>query len=353
MNGMMNTGMMKTGERTDGTMKFSRLIFLLALLFAVNPLFAQRKITIKMASPIPENTPWGQFFNKMASDWKKITNGEVELIIYHNGVAGTEKDVVRNLRLNQLQGAVLSTLGLYEISPEVMTLSCPFLVRNDDELDLVLGGLKGDLEEKINGKGYFTLAWARVGWVKFFSKAPIFVPADLKKQKLGSDADQAELNQVFKTMGFQMIPVGRNDILVALNSSMVDAVFQSPIAVGSTQAFGLAKNMASINVAPFLGAIVFNQRAWRSIPDKYKPQIIESVRGYEAELDRNIRKLEDDMIKMMENYGLTVNQLDSAQEQQWYDEIGKVMPSLVGTLFDKGIYGRIVTILTDYRNRRR
>jgi len=329
-----------------------RIILVVILIFLVNPLFAQRKLTIKMASPIPENTPWGRFFNQLSSDWSKITNGEVELIVYHNGVVGNESEVVRGLKLNQIQAAVLSTLGLYEISPEIMTLSCPFLIRNDDELDLILKEVVSGFQESINNKGYFTLAWARVGWVKFFSKAPVFVPADLKKQKLGTNADQAEMNQVFKAMGFQMVPVERNDILIALNSNMVEAVFQSPVAVGSTQAFGLAKNMASINVAPFLGALIFNQRTWRAIPEKYKPQMIDAVRRNEAKLDRDIRKMEDDMIKTLGNYGLKVNQLSPQQEQLWYDEIGRAMPNLVGTVFDKKAYEHIETILKNYRNGR-
>ena len=260
--------------------------------------------------------------------------------------------MVRSLRVNQIQAAVLSTYGLYEISPEIMTLSCPFLIRDDDELDTVLAGVKGELEEKINGKGYFTLAWARVGWVKFFSKQPVYTPADLKKQKLGTNADQAEMNQVFKTMGFQVIPVAHNDILIALNSSMVDAVFQSPIAVGSAQIFGLARNMASINIAPFVGAVVFNQRAWRAIPDKYKPQLIDAIRRNEAQLDLSIRAMEDEMIKTMGNYGLKVNELSPEQKQLWYDEIGRAMPGLIGTMFDRGVYGRIDAILRDHRSRR-
>jgi len=334
-------------------MKKRRILLAALLVFLINPLFAQRKITIKMASPIPEKTPWGAFFNQMASDWRRITNGEVELVVYHNSVAGTESDVVRSLKLNQLQAAVLSTLGLYEISPEIMTLSCPFLIRSDDELDLVLSQVIGGIEEKINSKGYFTVGWARVGWVKFFSKAPVYVPADLKKQKMGAVADQAELNRIFKTMGFQVVPIERNDILIALSSNMVEAVFQSPIAVGGMQAFGVAKNMASINVAPFLGGIIINQRTWASIPEKYKPQMIDAVRRNQAKLDLEIRSMEDDMIKTMGNYGLRVNQLSAQQEQLWYDEIGRTMPSLIGTVFDRDIFRRVEAILQNYRNGRR
>jgi TRAP-type C4-dicarboxylate transport system substrate-binding protein len=154
-------------------------------------------------------------------------------------------------------------------------------------------------------------------------------------------------------MGYQMIAVGRNDILVALNSGMVDAVFSSPVAVGSTQAFGFANNMASINVAPFLGAMIFNERTWRAIPEKYKSQMMAVVKRYERELDREVRKLEDELIKTFGNYGLKVSQLSPEQELLWYDEMGRVTPSLVGTMFDRDIYRRMDNLLRNYRNGQR
>jgi TRAP-type C4-dicarboxylate transport system substrate-binding protein len=333
--------------------KFFRIVFFLAMILLAGPVSAQRVITIKMASVVPENTPWGQYINRIASEWKRITNGEVNVIVYHNGTAGKEEAVVRNLRVNQLQAGVLSTFGLTEIAPEIMTLSCPLFIRNDDELDLVLNEVKAELEERLNEKGFFTLAWSRVGWIKVFSKAPVFVPFDLKSQKLGTNVEYEKLNQIFKSMGFQMVPVAQDDLLIALNSPMVDAVYQSPIAVGSAQIFGLAKNMASINVAPFMGAIVMNKRTWNSIPEKYKPRMIEAARREEIELDRVVRKFEEDMIKTMGNYGLTVNQLSPAQEQLWYDEIDRAMPSMIGTFSDRGFFNRIQSILRDHRSGRR
>jgi TRAP-type C4-dicarboxylate transport system substrate-binding protein len=333
--------------------KLSRIVFLLAMILQIGPVFAQRVITIKMASVVPENTPWGQFINRVAAEWRRITNGEVNVIIYHNGTAGKEEAVVRNLRVNQLQAGVLSTFGLTEIIPEILTLSCPLFIRNDEELDLVLNDIKAELEEKLSDKGFFTIAWSRVGWIKIFSKAPVFVPFDLKSQKLGTNLEYDKLNQVFKTMGFQLVPVAQDDLLIALNSPMVDAVYQSPIGVGSMQLFGLAKNMASINVAPFMGAIVMNKRAWNSIPDKYKPRMIEAARKEEIELDRVVRKFEEDMIKTMGNYGLTVNHLSQEQEQLWYDDAERAMPSLMGTFPDRNLFMRIQNILNNERTRQR
>jgi TRAP-type C4-dicarboxylate transport system substrate-binding protein len=331
---------------------FRPVLFCIILLGAVNPVFAQRRITIKLASLVPENTPWGSALNRMAREWSAATNGEVTLQIYHNGVAGGEQDVLRKLKQNQIQAAIFSSIGMSSIAPEIMTLSVPFLIRTNAELDMVLTNLKGDLEKKIDDAGFFPLAWARAGWVKVFSKNPVFVPADLKRMKLGTSADGMELMQAFKAMGYQMVPVETNDILIALNGGMIDAIYQSPIAVGSMQIFGVTKNMASINVAPFMGGMIVNRTAWRSVPDRYKPKLTEIAKRIEREMDTSIMQLEETAVSTMTGYGLRINQVNPEQAQLWYADVERALPTLLGTTFDRDLYGKINLLLRNYRNGR-
>ena len=332
-------------------MKFRSHIFLLILAAALipAPLLAQRRQTLKIASVAPENTPWGAALNRMAREWRTVTNGEVEIQIYHNGVAGSEEDVLRKLRIGQLQGAVFTSWGLNAITPEVLTLSCPFLIRDNDALDLVFKELRPGLEQKIEEKGFVAVACSKAGWVKIFSKRPVFVPADLKQQKLGTSASEIELTQAFKAMGYQMVPINMNEVLIALQSGMVDAVYQSPIAVGGLQVFGIAKNMATINIAPFMGGIVLSRNAWRSVPDKYRPKLLEINKQLERELDMSILKLEADAIAAMSSYGLVTNTVGPDQESIWYTEVEKTMPALVGTSFDRDTYNAVDRLLKNYR----
>ncbi|MDR1144059.1 MAG: TRAP transporter substrate-binding protein DctP [Spirochaetaceae bacterium] len=311
------------------------------------PLPAQRAVTIKLVSLVPENSPWGSLLNRMAREWNAATNGEVNMVIYHNNKT-SEADLLRQLNMNQIQAAMLSTLGMKLISPEIMTLSCPFLIRNNTELDLVLKNLKPDLERKINSRGYYTLAWSKVGWVRFFSKSPVFVPADLKRQRLGTSDAETELLDAFRAMGYQMTPIAMNQILVSLSGGQIDAVYQSPVNAGGLQIFGLAKNMASIPVAPFMGAIIMNQRAWRAIPDKYKPELMRITRRVEAELDRSVQDFEAEVIQTMVNYGLVINRVSPEQEKVWYADANRVIPSLMGKVFDRDIYNRISGLLRPY-----
>jgi TRAP-type C4-dicarboxylate transport system substrate-binding protein len=233
-----------------------------------------------------------------------------------------------------------------------MTVSYPLLIHSDAELEAVLQKLRPELDARIEKNGFTTLAWARAGWVKIFSKAPVFTPADLRRQKLGTNPDELELLQAFKAMGFQMVPVNMNDVLVSLNSGMIEAVYQSPISVAGYQIFGVAKNMSTVNLAPFMGGIIMNRNAWRRIPDRYKDRLMEICKQIETEIDGSIAKLEAEAITTMSKYGLTINQASPAQEQEWYREMAQHESGLVGSIFNKEIYQKITEILQEYRKGR-
>ncbi|MDR3275911.1 MAG: TRAP transporter substrate-binding protein DctP [Treponema sp.] len=337
--------------------KFPGVFLVLVLMFLVmqpESLHAQRKVQIKIASIVPQNTPWQVYVDKIAAEWSRITNGEVELVVYHGSQLGkVESQLITQMKLNQIQGAILTSIGLGVIAPEVMTLSYPLLIRNDAELDLVLNALKPDLEARITAKGYHMIAWARVGWVKIFAKSPVLVPADLRRLKMSSGDDLPGLNNVLKSVGFNLVPVAIEDTLVAMNGGTVDATYQSPIAIGSMQVFGVANHMTNLSIAPFMGGIIITERAWRQVPEKYRSQLIASTLRIEKELDAAVRQLEADSVTQMKAYGLVVHDLTPAQEQTWYDEVGRNSSALVdSTTFDQAIFKRVSDLLADFRSRR-
>jgi TRAP-type C4-dicarboxylate transport system substrate-binding protein len=92
-----------------------------------------------------------------------------------------------------------------------------------------------------------------------------------------------------------------------------------------------------------------NQRAWRSIPEKYRDGLLESVRRIEANLDRRVLELEDSVISTMEEYGLVITAIRGEQEKLWYADFQRSIPSLVGTIFDKEMYNRISAMLEKSR----
>jgi TRAP-type C4-dicarboxylate transport system substrate-binding protein len=330
--------------------KVLTIVFLLVFSFS-SPLFAQRTIRISLASLVPENTAWGMAINRLAAEWSRATNGEVQVVVFHGGTAGDEPEVLRKLRLNQIQAAVFTSIGLSSVTPEVMSISYPFLIRSDAELSAVMESIKPLLDARMQQNGFVTLAWAHAGWIKVFSKTPVHVPSDLRKLKLGAGGEE-EMIQAFRIMGYQMVTSTLNQTLSDLNSGRIDSVYISPIYAAGGQIFGIAKNMMDISIAPFMGGILINETAWRRIPERYRADLMAICKRIEKEIESSIINLENEAITVMKNHGLQVIQLTDQQKQEWYDDVAKVESRLVGSVFSREYYTRINTILAGLRRGR-
>lgn len=333
------------------------LVFAVVLILSAAPLFAQRSratVTIRLASTAPENTPWGAALNQLAADWARATNGAVEVIVFHNATAGNENEVLRRLRLNQIQAAVFTSLGMNSVMPEIMALSYPFLIRNNEELDFVLERLKPEMEARIQQNGFVTLAWARAGWIRIFSRTPVLLPEDLRRIRMGSNPDDMEIMQAFRLMGYQIIPVTTNP-LISLNGGMIDAVYSSPIYAAASQLFGIARNMTDMDIAPFMGGLLMNNVAWRRIPERYRPRLMEIARQMERDLEAQVANLEAEAIATMRRHGLITHELTPAQRQAWFDDTARFENTLVGThspVFNREFHQKISAILAEHRRGR-
>ena len=186
--------------------KLFTLILLCMLLIMVSPLFAA-PVIIKVGSSAPTGSPWDITLKKIAAEWKAATGGKVQMKIYPGGITGNEPDMIRKMRFNSLQGATLTSIGLNLIATDVMSLSIPFLIRNDREFQYVLSKVEPYLLEKMEKDGFQLITWTMAGWVYFFSKEGITTPRELKKLKLAAGESDPANEQAWKSLGFDIIQV--------------------------------------------------------------------------------------------------------------------------------------------------
>jgi hypothetical protein len=103
--------------------------------------------------------------------WKKSHSGTTRFNVFTDGSQGGEAEMVRRMRIGQLQAALLSVVGLREIEPSIAALqNLPLAFRSWEELDYVREKMRPSMEKKFLEKGYVVLAWGDAGWVRFFSK---------------------------------------------------------------------------------------------------------------------------------------------------------------------------------------
>jgi TRAP-type C4-dicarboxylate transport system substrate-binding protein len=258
----------------------------------------------------------------------------------------------QSLESNTIQAAIFTSFGLSSISSSIMTMSAPFLIRTPEELDAVMNEVQKDLEDRLNSGDFFIVAWSRAGFVNIFSRDPVLVPDDLKRQKIASNAEAAEMNTAFKTMGYQVVETDWIDVGTKLATGAVMAIYQSPAGVAAFQLHTYIKNMLAVNMASVLGGIVMNQVTWKkigSLNTRYQQELLRTTRQIAEGLDESMQKTLTDAVNSMTRQGLRVNRPTAAQEQLWFNDVERVIPGLLGTTYDRQLYPKINDVLVKFR----
>lgn len=330
----------------NGTQKF--IAAFLFLIILTNPLFA---LTIKLGSLAPVGSPWDNALRQLSAEWQKISRGRVNLKIYPGGIAGDEPDMLRKIRIRQLDATGITGVGMTHIAPNVLAVQLPMLVHNDAELDYVLKKMQPVFEKEFESKGFKVILWTMAGWAHFFAKEPIVYPEDLRNQKFFVTEGSSNDIQAWKKMGFHVIPLSVNDVLPALQSGMVDAVTTTPLAAAALQWFGLAKNMCGLKWAPMIGSIVMSTRTWERIPESMRPELLEAAYKIERTLKVESAKLEEQAMEIMKENGLVLNPLPPDAEKEWRKIVDNGLDILIGKSFDRKTYDLVMSHLKDYRDK--
>ncbi|MEM1206126.1 MAG: TRAP transporter substrate-binding protein DctP [Acidobacteriota bacterium] len=290
---------------------------LAALLIVLLAPSVQAATVVKMATLVPEGSVWDGILRHMGAEWSDRTDGQVKLRLYPGGVAGDEPDIVRKMRVGQLQGAALTVAGLSVIDEGFEVFELPMFFESYDELYHVLDTLRPDFEKRLEAKGYVLLNWGQGGWVHIFSKKPVRSVDDLRSQKLFTWAGNDAMVQLWRRNGFQPVPLAATDILTGLQTGMVEAITTTPLAALSLQWFRQTPYMQDLGFAPLVGATVMSRRAWRKLTPEQRSALLEAARETEKELLEVIPEQDEKAAQQMAERGLEVVAVTEAQRAEW------------------------------------
>ena len=309
-------------------------------------------VVIKIGSIAPERSPWGKALESVARDWERISNGTIQVRIYPGGIAGSEQDMIRKMRMGTLQGGVFSNMGLAKIESSITAISIPFLFHSREEFNVVFDRMKPVFERMLEKKGFKTMLWTLAGWVNFFTKKEVIDPDGLKKLKVSVTADFPEIEQVWKKMGYEVVPGDMNDLMIQLQSGAVSAIYLPALLAGSGQFFALVPHMLSPTLAPLVGGLLLSDKAWASIPADLHQPLLEAVAAAARGLYEETMNLEADAVKMMKDNGLKVHDPPADALAKWREAAGLAVRDLIGPVFSIEIYDQILEYIQEYRKTR-
>jgi len=337
------------------TRKATRLLSVAAAIAAAALLLSQGGADaapaplVKLGTSAPEGSSWHKILMEMGQKWRDAPGGGVNLRIYAGSVLGDEPDMVRKMRVGQIQAAALTAAGLADIEDAVSALQIPMMYDSYAELDYVREKIRPDLEKLLDAKGFVVLNWGDAGWVHFFAKEPFSKPDDLKSRKLFVWAGDSHSVDLWKAAGFRPVPLAATDILPGLQTGLIDAFDVPPLVALANQWFGLAPYMLDLNWAPLVGATVITKRGWEKIPPAARDAVMAAAREAGERFRKEIRTADGEAIDAMKKRGLTVLPADTGVVGAWRTAAEGVYPQIKGSIVPAEMFDRVRKLRDEYR----
>lgn len=313
---------------------------------------APAPVKVKLATLVPKGTSYHQALLAMGEKWRQAPDGGVALTIYTDGTMGSEADIVRRMRVGQLQAAVLTVSGIAEIDPSVGALqTMPLVYRSTDELEYVLAKLRPALEQKLAEKGFVILFWSDAGWVRFFCRHAASRPADLTRMKIFVGAGNTDQIDITKAAGYQAVPLEWSDALTSLRTGMIDVVPVPPFYALAGQFYTVAGHMIELDWAPLAGATVITKKTWDGLTPAARQALLAAAEETAEHIKARGRQENAEAIEAMKKRGLQVHAVSPQAREEWEKLARRVYPRIRGAVVPAETFDEVMRLLAEYRAR--
>lgn len=327
-----------------------KLVFLI-LTVSAGIIFAQTKI--RFATVAPEGSTWMKVMREYAKAVEDETNNSIKFKIYPGQVAGDEKDVLRKIRIGQLDSGGFTGVGLGQIVPEVRIMDSPFLFRSYEEIDYVSGLLFDHFARKFDEKGFILLGWAEVGFVYVFTNTPINSLEDMDGVKMWMWEGDPIAEATFKAFGISPIPLSIADVLTSLQTRLINGVYISPLACVAVQWHTKVKYMLDLPLANSNGAILLSKKKFNKLSDSEMEVIAKLSRKYFDKLTDLSRKDNAESLELLKETGISFTTItDKSKIEGFYQSGKKARQDLVGKLYDQEFLQRLEGMLAEFRSKK-
>jgi TRAP-type C4-dicarboxylate transport system substrate-binding protein len=306
-------------------------------------------VEIRLATLAPSGSPWMAVLDKAAGEIKDKTNGRVTMKYFEGGQQGDERDFVRKIKLGQLDGAAVTSIGLSMIDESIRVLEVPMMFASAEEVDYVADKMWPSFQARFAKKGFKLNDRGEVGWVYFLSKTKIETLADLKGQKVWQWGDDQLVGAMFKKLALNGVPLGVPEVDASLTSGRITAAYGSPVAAVALQWYTKVKFMTSMPMSFAIGATVVSLESIKKMSPEDAKSVEEISKTSSKKLRKVIRKANEDAKATMVKKGITVVQTPTAMVDEFTKNSEEVRKALVGKVYSQDDLDTVIKFRDEYR----
>jgi TRAP-type C4-dicarboxylate transport system substrate-binding protein len=332
------------------------LAFVLLVAFAfsmpgsADPARAQNKPrVIRTATLAPRGSPIFLSFKKLDKVLKEVSGNTWSAQVFSGGIAGDEKDVIRKMRVGQMDAAVVTTTGLSQIVKQVALLDTPGVVTSYAALDAVEKEMFTEWQQMFWKEGFRLTGWWEAGRYRLFSRGPIRTLQELKAHRAWLWPDSLVLNELWRAAGITAVPLGVPDVYGALQTGMIDCAVATPEALIAMVWHSKLDHMSGRPTGVLLMGWLVNKKVWEEMPQNVRDAVEKWIAETKAEQKATARKQDVVYTNRLIKRGMVETQPTAQyarEEEQIYETVRQ---RLTGRVWPAKLFKRVMAITSQVK----
>ena len=307
-------------------------------------------VDLKIASVAPDGSRWMQQMRAGAEEVAARTSGRVTLKFYPGGVMGNDAQVLRKIRIGQLQGGAFTAGGLGERYGALNLYGIPLLFRSLDEIDVVRKALDPELATGLEQAGFVTFGFIEGGFANLLSNEPISSVEDMRRKKVWVPEGDPVSFMAMEALGLSPAVLPVTDVLTGLQTGLIDITFASPVAALVLQWHTKVKYITELPISYSMGIFAIEKSAYSALSAADQQVIREVMSRYIVGLDREARDDNRRAAEVLASSGLQNVTVNAADVEAWRSTLEGIYPQLRQRPdIDSAMFDRLLAMLAEYR----
>lgn len=305
---------------------------------------------IKIATVAPDGSNWMERMRAGAEQIKERTGGRVVLKFYPGGVMGNDVQVLRKVRIGQLQGGAFTAGGLAQRYAPLNLYGIPFLFRSLDEVDYIRSRFDPRLIKGLDSVGFVAFAFVEGGFANLLSNEPISTVDDMRRKKVWvPEGDQISF-LAMQALGLSPVVLPVTDVLTGLQTGLIDIAFASPSVALILQWHTKVKYRTALPLSYSMGVFAIEKKTFDALMPEDRQVVREVMGSTMHELDRAAREDNRQAAEVLSKSGIETVNVDAADVETWRHTVEGIYPQLRKRPdVDASMFDDLLKALADYR----
>jgi TRAP-type C4-dicarboxylate transport system substrate-binding protein len=309
---------------------------------------------LKVASIAPDGSQWMRSMRAGGEQVEERTAGRVVFKFYPGGVMGNDSQVLRKIRIGQLQGGAFTAGGLAERYPALNLYGVPLLFNSLDEVDFVRARLDPKLAAGLEAVGFVSLGFSEGGFANLMANEPIRNVDDLRRKKIWVPEGDAISFLAMEALGLSPVVLPATDVLTALQTGLLDVVANSPVGALVLQWHTKIKYRTELPVSYAMGVFALDARAFGALSSADQQVVREVMGGVMRDIDRASREDNRRAAEVMTSTGVEPVAVTDTDIEGLRTTIEAIYPTLRGRAdVDVMMFDELLDVLAEYRAQQR